>query len=140
MGVTFRLFVYGTFLPEESDHEVIAGGAHVGPARTAQGFTLVELNALAGMIEGGEGHVSGELYEVEYDTLAACDKKRDHPNLYHRAEIDLEDGSRAHTYVMHANQVRGKRRVKDGDWRERFKGERPTAGAFVNWSKSRYRR
>lgn len=140
MAVTFRLFVYGTFLPEEADHEIIAAGKHVGPTKTAPGYQLIELNTLAGMIAGGEGSVVGELYEVEYPILAACDKKRDHPNLYHRVEIELEDGTLAHTFLMHANQVRGKRRVKDGDWRKRLAAEeRPTAGNFVNWAKSRYR-
>jgi gamma-glutamylcyclotransferase (GGCT)/AIG2-like uncharacterized protein YtfP len=140
MAVTFKLFVYATFLEGEADHEIIADGTLVGPAKTAKGYRLVEVNALGGMIEGGDEAVVGELYEVEYDTLAACDKKRDHPHLFHRVEIDLEDGTRAHTFLMHSNQVRGKRRVKDGDWRARFKGERPTAGNFVNWAKSRYRR
>lgn len=139
VAVTFPLFVYGTFLPGEADHEVIDGATHVGPAKTRIGYTLVEVNALACMIEGGEGAVVGELYEVEYDVLAACDQKRDHPRLYHRVEVELEDGTKAHTFLMHPNQVRGKRRVKDGDWRGRFKGERPTAGNFVNWAKSRYR-
>ncbi len=140
MAVTFRLFVYGTFLPGETDHDVIAGANNTGPAETAKGFTLVEINALAGMIEGGDGAVVGEVFEVEYETLAACDRKRDHPHLYHRAEIEMADGRHAHTFLMHTNQVRGKRRVKDGDWRSRFKGERPTAGPFANWAKSRYRR
>lgn len=140
MAVTFRLFVYGTFLPDEADHELLVGAKHVGSARTRPGYTLVELNTFAGMIAGGDGAVVGEIYEVEYATLAACDKKRDHPHLYHRADIELEDGTKAHTYLMHSNQVRGKRRVKDGDWRARFKGERPTAGPFVHWAKSRYRR
>ncbi len=140
MAVTFRLFAYGTFLPDEADHEIIAGATHVGPGKTATGYTLVEVNAFAGMIVGGEGHVCGELFDVEYDTLARCDKFRDHPNLYHRLEIEMADGTTAHSYLMHANQVRGKRRIREGDWRTRFKGERPTAGAFVNWSKDRYRR
>ncbi len=141
MAVLFPLFVYGTFLPEEVDHEIIAGGTHVGPAETAKGYTLVEVGALGSMIKSGEGTVKGELFEVPYAILAACDKHRDHPNLYHRVEIDLADGTRAHTYLMHSNQVRGKRRVKDGDWRARFAGgDRPEAGNFVNWAKSRYRR
>ncbi len=140
MAVTFRLFAYGTLLPEEADHQLLEGAVSLGPIRTKEGYTLVELNALAGMIAGGDGSVLGELFEVSYDTLARCDEHRDHPRLYHRAEIELEDGSRAHAYLMHPNQVRGKRRLKDGDWRARFKRELPTAGPFVHWAKSRYRR
>ena len=92
MAVMFPLFVYGTFLPEEADHEIIAAGKHIGPAETTKGYTLVEIGALGSMIKSGEGTVKGELFEVPYEILAACDRKRDHPNLYHRVEIDLADG------------------------------------------------
>src|SRR4051812_1772315 len=69
----FRLFVYGTFLVGEPEHGVIAGAEPLGPMRTAPGYTLVELQGLAALVEGGAGDVAGELYLVDYDTLSACD-------------------------------------------------------------------
>lgn len=138
--VTFLLFAYGNFLPGEADHELIADQQHVGTARTADGFTLFELNAFAGMVAGGEGHVVGELYEIDHACLTACDKRRGHPSRYHRQEIALEDGRRAHAYLLHPEQARARRRIKHGDWRKRFERERPEAGPFVRWAKGRYSR
>ncbi len=138
--VTFLLFAYGNFLPGEVDHEVIAAQQHLGPARTAAGFTLVELNAFAGMLEGGDGQVVGELYAIDHSCLRACDDRRGHPSRYHRREIALDDGRLAHAYLLHPEQARARRRVKHGDWRRRFERERPEAGPFVRWAKSRYSR
>ncbi len=121
----FKLFVYGSFLEGEPDHGLIAGAERIGAVVTRTGYTLVELNGpLAGMIEGGDGAVVGELYSVDYATLAACDAKRDHPRLFRRGNVVLEDGSQAHAYFLDADQVRGRRRVRSGDWRRRFEPAR----------------
>jgi gamma-glutamylcyclotransferase (GGCT)/AIG2-like uncharacterized protein YtfP len=140
-AATFRLFAYGTFLPGEVDHEVIAAARHLGPARTAQGYTLVELNAFAGLLEEKEGgQVAGEVYELAYETLDACDKRRDHPRRYRRKTIPLEDGTTAEAYLILPEQALGRRRLRAGDWRSRFKKERPEAGPFVRWARDRNRR
>lgn len=136
----FRLFAYGTFMKGEREHELIAGSVSVGPARTAKGFTLVESRALAGLVEGGDGQVVGELYELEYEMLRACDKRRDHPVLFERKEIALEDGSLAHSYVLRQDQARGLRRIRGGDWRQRFSVPKPEGGALVEWARNRHRR
>jgi gamma-glutamylcyclotransferase (GGCT)/AIG2-like uncharacterized protein YtfP len=140
VSARFRLFAYGTFLPGEVDHEVIAAARHLGPARTAPCFTLVELNAFAGLLAEGSGQVQGELYELDYATLAACDVRRDHPRRYQRKTIALDDGSRAEAYLVLPEQALGRRRLRGGDWRSRFKRERPEPGAFVRWAKDRHRR
>lgn len=138
--VTFRLFVYGTFLPGEREHDLIAKSVSRGPAKTAKGYTLVETRALAGLLEGGEGDVVGELWEVTYEVLRACDKRRDHPVLYERKDVKLSDGTVAHAYVLRQEQAKGLRRIKHGDWKHRFSVTRPEPGALVQWAKSRYRR
>jgi len=45
----------------------------------------------------------------------------------------------AHTYLMTADQVRGKRRLAHGDWRKRFAPPvtRRAGGAFVDWARNR---
>ena len=140
MAVTFLLFAYGNFLPDEVDHDLLTAAKPLGPAQSAAGYTLVELNAFAGMLEGGAGHVVGQLYEIDHDCLVACDKRRDHPSRYHRKEIALSDGRRAHAYLLHPEQATGRRRVRNGDWKKRFQSERPDPGAFVTWAKSRHSR
>lgn len=116
----FRLFAYGNFREGEADHQLLAGAEKLGQVSTKTGYTLIELGPLAGMIEGGLGAVVGELYSVDYPTLSACDKKRDHPRLFRRTTVVLADGSDAHAYLLDPDQVRGRRRVRGGDWRRRF--------------------
>lgn len=140
--VVFRLFVYGSFLSGEPDHGSLAESKPMGPASTQRGYSLHELGATAGLVEGGDGAVVGELYEVSYDVLNACDKKSDHPTLFHRGTVKLEDGSEAHAYLLHADQVRGRRRVRGGDWVRRFEvrkpSERDVGGPLARWSRNRW--
>jgi len=138
----FRLFVYGSFLTSESESAVLAEAKSVGPMRTDAGYTLHELGAMAGMVEGGEGVIVGELYEVDFPLLSVCDKKSDHPSRFHRGMVKLADGSEAHAYLLHPDQVRGRRRVRGGDWVRRFEVERPSArdvgGPLARWARNRW--
>lgn len=133
----FRLFVYGTFLSGEREHDVIAGSKSLGVVKTAPGYQLVEMRALAGLLEGGAADVTGELWEVSYEVLNACDKRRDHPALYIRRDVRLADGSVAHAYFLRHEQARGLRRIRGGDWRARFAAAKPPAGAWSRWAKTR---
>ena len=139
-----RLFVYGTLLPGEPDHALLAGAEALGPARTAQGFALVELPTLAGLVAEGAGVVVGEVFVLDPQILRGCDVKREIGRLFQRRRIALADGTEADTYLLEPDQVRGKRRVKDGDWRARFAakkpGDRAEAGPFVRWARGRYDR
>ena len=139
-GRRFRLFVYGTLLPGEADASLLEGATHLGPARTQPKYHLIELGPNAALLEGGLVSVVGELYEVSPQILAACDLKREHPVLYLRKRVELEDGSEAYAYFLRSEQTVGRRRLKGGDWKSRFQGDRPEAGAFVRWARDRYRR
>jgi gamma-glutamylcyclotransferase (GGCT)/AIG2-like uncharacterized protein YtfP len=143
-AVLFRLFVCATFMKGEPDHALLERAESLGPATTKVGYSLVEVGTLGGMIEGGLGAVVGELYSVDYETLAACDKKRDHPRLFRRGIVMLADGNEAHAYLLDMEQVRGRRRIRGGDWRRRFapraQGELAPAGAFVRWARGRHSR
>ncbi len=136
----FRLFAYGTLRIGEPDHELLAGSELAGVVSTRAGYSLIELGPLAGMIESGNSCVVGELWLVEYPTLAACDKKRDHPRLYKRMQIVLADGSSAEAYLLDPDQVRGRRRLRGGDWKKRFEAKPPEPGSFVRWARRRHER
>lgn len=116
----FRLFVYGTFLSGQPGHDLLETASALGEATTAAKYTLVELGVYAGLLETGRTAVHGELYEVDFKTLSACDKRCDHPARFHRGEVELSDGSTAYTYFVHVDQARGRRRLSHGDWRSRF--------------------
>jgi hypothetical protein len=54
--------------------------------------------------------------------------------------IELADGRHAQAYVLDRDQVRGRRRIRSGDWRARFRVERgPGArdAQFVEWPRKR---
>ncbi len=115
-----RLFVYGTLMSGEPGHGVLAGARFVGAARTQPRYTLVELGVHAGLLESGSAEVVGEVYELGRHQMLACDKHCDHPARFHRALVELSDGSPAYAYLVHADQARARRRLHGGDWRRRF--------------------
>ena len=135
-----RLFIYGTLLPGERDHSLLAGAESLGRAATEPLFQLVELNVYAALIPDGQVSVQGEVYAVSLEMRRRIDVQRQVPILFRRGVIRLLDGSTVETYLMTADQVRGKRRLAHGDWQKRFAPatERRPAGAWVNWARTRF--
>jgi gamma-glutamylcyclotransferase (GGCT)/AIG2-like uncharacterized protein YtfP len=135
-----RLFVYGTLLPGEREHALLASAELLGPAVTEPLFQLVDLGLYAALIPDGKVAVHGELYALDLATRRAIDVARQVPILYQRGTIRLADGSDAETYLMNADPVRGKRRLADGDWRKRFAPKVPhrAGGALVAWARTRF--
>jgi gamma-glutamylcyclotransferase (GGCT)/AIG2-like uncharacterized protein YtfP len=117
---TLRLFVYDSLLSGERDHALLAGGTLVGTARTRAAYTLIELGPYGALVLEGATSVAGEVYAIDKRLRFALDLKKQYPALFQRAIIELDDGSSAETYVMREDQVRGRRRIKNGSWRERF--------------------
>lgn len=134
-----RIFIYGTLLPGERDHELLAGACLLGPALTEPSFQLVELNVYAALIPDGNVAVHGELYATDRETRRRIDVARQVPILFQRTRLRLADGSEAETYSMDPEQVRGKRRLAHGDWRKRFAPtlERRAPGTLVTWARDR---
>jgi len=132
--------VYGTLLSGERDHALLAGAALIGPALTTAMHQLVELNVYAALIPDGKVAVHGELYAVSLETRRQIDVARQVPILFQRTAITLSDGSEAEAYVMHPDQVRGKRRIAHGDWKKRFAPttERRPVSPIVNWTRNRF--
>ena len=52
-------------------------------------------------------------------TLAALDRLEGHPRFYRRRAVRLDDGTEVLAYLLEPGQVRGRRRIPGGDWRER---------------------
>jgi len=142
-ALSTRFFVYGTMLSGEPRHDRLAGAELVGPLRTANGYSLVELVGVAALIEGGEGSVTGELYAVGGELFQALVRQPDHPALFQLRPVRLADGTSAESFFLDADQVRGKRRVRDGDWKARFGRAKPgalhPAGPLVTWARDRHR-
>ena len=135
-----RLFIYGTLLPGERDHALLAAAELIGQATTQPRFQLVDLGVYAALIPDGKVAVHGELYAASLETRRALDIARQVPILFQRATIQLADGSDAEAYVMAPDPVRGKRRLAHGDWRRRFQPAVPhrAGGPLVAWAKARF--
>jgi len=132
------LFVYGSLLEGEKDHDLLVDAEHLGQARTPPRYHLVELTQFPALVPGGRLEVIGELYRVSRETLLAIDVRKEVPRLFSRERIELADGRTADTYTMRSDQTPGRRRLRNGDWRKRFGPSRaPEAGAFVRWARKR---
>jgi gamma-glutamylaminecyclotransferase len=135
----FRLFVYGSLLPGERDADLLREARHIGPAQTGAAYYLIELSGFPALVRGGPLAVSGELYLVPRKKLLEIDVRKEHPILFQRETIELDSGETAEAYLMKLDQVRGRRRLKVGDWRKRFSV--PPSGIprsnWSNWAKRR---
>ena len=114
-----RVFVYGTLLRGEGNHQYLRTARLVGEARTSPAFRLHDLGAFPGLVAGGEHVVAGEVYEVDDATLAALDQLEDHPEFYRRTGVVLDDGTAAVTYLLAPDQVEGHPVIASGSWRAR---------------------
>jgi gamma-glutamylcyclotransferase (GGCT)/AIG2-like uncharacterized protein YtfP len=93
------LFVYGTLMRGGRYHDLLANARFCGEACTPPCFELVALGEYPALVSG-EKRVSGELFQVDDDTLAAIDELEGHPELYERRSILLEGGVEAHAYLL----------------------------------------
>jgi gamma-glutamylcyclotransferase (GGCT)/AIG2-like uncharacterized protein YtfP len=116
----FRIFAYGSLLSGELHHELLAGARHLGAVRTAPAYSLFELVGFPALVAGGTTSVAGELYEITATMRRRIDITKEHPIFFFRQAIRLEDGAEVEAYLMKADQVRARRRIKNGDWRRRF--------------------
>jgi len=132
LGMESLLFVYGSLLPGEPDHDALSGARCLGVA-TAPSARLVDLGAYPALIEvttpgaPKEWVVAGELYAVDEVILSRIDVVKQHPALFQRRLIAIADGRKAFTYVMADEQLRGRKRLPSGDWKRRFESRRRAA-------------
>jgi gamma-glutamylcyclotransferase (GGCT)/AIG2-like uncharacterized protein YtfP len=137
---TCRLFVYGTLLEGQPGHALLEGAELVGPASTAPAYELIDLGPYAALVPGGSTSVAGEVYVADLAIRARIDRERQVPLLFDRARVRLADGTEVEAYVMSVDKVRGRRRLRHGDWRRRFEptSPRPAPSPFVTWARNRF--
>lgn len=111
-----RVFVYGTLLPGEGNHELLRGARRVGPARTLPRYRLHDLGAYPALVAGGATAVVGEVWEVDDVTLAALDRLEDHPDYYRREPVALDGEAPAEGYLLPVAHVAGTPVIHAGDW------------------------
>jgi gamma-glutamylaminecyclotransferase len=134
------MFVYGTLRQGEPRHALLGGADFVGPSSTPPVFHLVDIGPYAALVRGGATAVSGELYRVTLEMRRVIDVELQVPLLFSRETIQLADGNEADAYLLTSDQVRGRRRIAHGDWKQRFSRSvsRQAGGAWVAWSRGRW--
>jgi len=115
-----RVFVYGTLLAGEENHHVLERARPIGRACTKPCFRLLDLGPYPAMLPGGETGVHGEVYEVDKETLEVLDALEDHPQLYRRTAIPLDDGTVAEAYLLTREPALGEVEIASGDFRSRL--------------------
>lgn len=94
------VFVYGTLMQGERHHGLLAATPKLASARTEASFQLYDLGPYPAMVRG-------TAHELE-----------DHPTLYRREPIMLDDGRDARAYLYLGALDRAPA-IASGDWRRR---------------------
>lgn len=137
---TVRLFVYGLLLQGEREHALLEGAQPLGEIQTAPEHTLVDLSFYPVLLVGGSVAVLGELYSVSRELRFKLDVHHQCPALFRRVTVNLADGTRAETYAMDDDKVRGKRRLRGGSWRGRFEPRKSSVppGPMTEYARKRF--
>ena len=115
-----ELFVYGSLR-----HGGVHWQNHLAPAVgisavTDAAYTMRSRERVPIVERGGDTAITGELFDVDAETLAAIDRLEGHPNWYTRVEIDVHLASgevrRAWIYLMTPGQHEDSAIIASGDW------------------------
>jgi gamma-glutamylcyclotransferase (GGCT)/AIG2-like uncharacterized protein YtfP len=110
------VFVYGTLKRGGANHRLLEGQAFAGPAQTAAGYVLYDLDGYPGMVAdaGAPEGVSGEVWSVDDDCLAGLDVlEATAEGLYGREAVALREPfarERVEAYI-YLRSVEGRTRL-----------------------------
>lgn len=99
-----NLFVYGTLKQNYDANYHLRTSLFVGKAVTASKYLLCKdkNHSYPYLLNIPVEQITGELYEVDENTLNSIDKYEDHPHLFKRELIALQDGDTAWCYFYPA--------------------------------------
>jgi gamma-glutamylcyclotransferase (GGCT)/AIG2-like uncharacterized protein YtfP len=133
----YLLFVYGVMMAGEPDHGRLSGARALGEAATEPTFDLVDLGTQPALVHGGTTAVRGEVYAMVPALLGSVDLVEGHPLRFRRGPIRLDDGRVVEAYLLEPDQVRGRRRIRSGDWKARLAPRPREERAWSRWAKGR---
>lgn len=111
----YRVFVYGSLRRGERHHDVLGDARFLGAHRSAAEFTMFDLGAYPGVIEGGCTAITGEVYRVGAQRLRLLDRFEGCPRDFRRASLGTPWGE-AWIYLLGRGLPRRGRCVASGDW------------------------
>ena len=115
------VFVYGTLMRHQPNHQQLAGSRFRGAAQLP-GLELFDLGPFPMAVASGQAKacLHGEVYAVSAEQLLALDRFEGVPRLYERQQHQLSDGRSVWLYVGRPHQVRHCPTLADGHWRGRI--------------------
>ena len=88
-----KIFVYGTLKQDWGNHLIINDQKYIGVAESIKPeWQMYSLGGFPAIL-AGDKRITGELYEVDDEAFARCDRLEGHPTLYKREQrqfVDLE--------------------------------------------------
>lgn len=100
------VFVYGTLMKGQSNHEYYLADAELIDTAVASKFALYDLGAYPGVVYHEDEAVKGELYKVDSKTLKKLDRLEGEGDLYLRllSSVVTGSGKEVSAYVYVYNQ------------------------------------
>jgi gamma-glutamylaminecyclotransferase len=116
---TNLLFTYGTLMRGFCNHRLLAGSKFLGHAKTEDSFILYDLGFPGMADEESQTQVAGELFRIDDDTLARCDRLEGVPHLYRREQITVLCGCESATcyaYFIQPPHYNNAKIIHYGNW------------------------
>ena len=120
MSLDYKVFVYGTLRTGDvrsgvlSDMQLQGQAKFIKETTTSSRYTLVDLGAFPGLIEGGDTSVVGEIWEIDHYTKQYLDLMEGVPLLYQDKPVKIDDEEDIFAYFL--VNPRGYPEIKSGDW------------------------
>jgi gamma-glutamylcyclotransferase (GGCT)/AIG2-like uncharacterized protein YtfP len=115
-----RVFVYGSLKSGYSNHGVLKGSDFMTDAQLDGNYRMVSLGAFPGVIQDPdyERVISGEVYKVDSEGLAALDMLEGNGSFYTRTKVKTNHGLRVWCYFLPLSEYGEEVDVPDGIWLE----------------------
>lgn len=111
------LLVYGTLKKGYGNNHILKDSEYIGE-RTISAFTMYHLGGFPAITKEPHGPILCELYRINDETLARCDRLEGTPTFYYRELVETEKGEEAYIY-FYANPLALPGRasvIKSGIW------------------------
>jgi gamma-glutamylcyclotransferase (GGCT)/AIG2-like uncharacterized protein YtfP len=136
--VTMHLFVYGSLRQGFPNHFFLKNARYIGPFHTIDKYIMIAQKSKAfpyivhSFAGGNSTTISGELYDVDAETLRSIDDLEGHPEFYRRRTVIISNDTisySAYIYILENSSIidgiienmnDGAGRfelVGDGDWK-----------------------
>jgi len=103
--MTNLVFVYGSLKSggKVRGLDQFPGATIVGKAKTVYpDYDMLDLGSFPGVVKNGTKHISGEVWEVDDETLSELDMIEGYPDFYNREKTETTQG-RAYMYYVDGN-------------------------------------